>query len=420
MFKHEDFQYGYEIVLGSAYRGYADAGEVLSTAGRIKDGDADGWVREWCATAERLEADAQRAEGDGQLVSARNAYLRAANYFSTGLYLITHSSAPERQLDIWTRHRACWDKYVDLAPVPGERLQIPYEGTTLPGYLFRAPGAEPGERRPLVVLNNGSDGATSHMGLFGGWAALERGYHAMTFDGPGQQAALFRQGIPFRHDWEAVLTPVVDAMAARPDVDPDRIALIGVSQAGYWVPRALAFEHRFVAAVADPGVVDVSTSWMQSLPGFMRSQLQDPSKKESFDKEMGWTERFSKSTRATLHFRGEPYGVPGGSRFDLYQEVLKYRLGDEVAAITTPLLITEPEDEQFWPGQSQALYDLLQGPRELVRFTAAEGANRHCEPLDRPFATPASSTGSTATWPPEVTPTSRRRPPSCRGPRGRR
>jgi hypothetical protein len=131
------------------------------------------------------------------------------------------------------------------------------------------------------------------------------------------------------------------------------------------VPRALAFEHRFAAAVADPGVVDVSTSWIERLPGFMRAQLQDPSKKESFDKEMGWTERLSKSTRATLHFRGDPYGVAG----------------DEVEDITTPLLITDPEDEQFWPGQSQALYDRLPGPRELVRCTAAEGANRHCEPM---------------------------------------
>jgi hypothetical protein len=60
---------------------------------------------------------------------------------------------------------------------------------------------------------------------------------------------------------------------------------------------------------------------------------------------------------------------------------MKYRLGDEVAGITTPMLITEPGDEQFWPGQSQALYDLLPGPRQLVKFTAAEGANRHCEPL---------------------------------------
>ena len=363
MFKHEDFRFGFEIVLGSAYRGYADVGEVLATAGRVKDGDGDAWVREWSATAERLEVDARAAEGAGNRVSARGLYLRAANYFSTGLYLITHSSAPERQLEIWKRHRACWDKVVDLSAPPGERLQIPYEGTTLPGYFFRAPDAGPGERRPLVVLNNGSDGPTSHMGLFGGWAALERGYHAMTFDGPGQQAALFLQGIPFRHDWEAVLTPVVDAMVARPDVDPGRLAVIGVSQAGYWVPRALAFEHRFVAAVADPGVVDVSTSWTKSLPGFMRAQLQDPAKKESFDKEMGWTERLSKSTRATLHFRGEPYGVQGDSRWDLYQEVLKYRLGDEVKDITTPLLITEPEDEQFWPGQSQALYDLLPGPQ---------------------------------------------------------
>jgi hypothetical protein len=76
------------------------------------------------------------------------------------------------------------------------------------------------------------------------------------------------------------------------------------------VPRALAFEHRFAAAVADPGVVDVSTSWTGQLPGFMRSQLQDPSKKDSFDKEMGWTERFCKSTRATLH-HCEPMGLAG-------------------------------------------------------------------------------------------------------------
>jgi hypothetical protein len=34
--------------------------------------------------------------------------------------------------------------------VPAERLQIRYEDTTLPGYFFRAPDAEPGDPRPLV------------------------------------------------------------------------------------------------------------------------------------------------------------------------------------------------------------------------------------------------------------------------------
>jgi hypothetical protein len=61
--------------------------------------------------------------------------------------------------------------------------------------------------------------------------------------------------------------------------------------------------------------------------------------------------------------------------------VSAYRLGDEVEHITTPFLIPDPDGEQFWPGQSRRLYDMLPGERELVRFTDATGAGRHCEPL---------------------------------------
>jgi hypothetical protein len=60
---------------------------------------------------------------------------------------------------------------------------------------------------------------------------------------------------------------------------------------------------------------------------------------------------------------------------------MKYKLGDEVKDITTPVRITNPEDEQFWPGQSERLYQMLPGEKQLVSFTAAEGANRHCEPM---------------------------------------
>jgi hypothetical protein len=93
-------------------------------------------------------------------------------------------------------------------------------------------------------------------------------------------------------------------------------------------------------------------------------------------------ENGSPVAKATLDFRAKPYGFNGGSRFDLFQAVASYRLGDEVQNITTPLLITDPDDEQFFPAQSQQLYDLVPGA-ELVRFTAHEGANGHCEPLAR-------------------------------------
>jgi hypothetical protein len=392
-FDNDDFQFGLEIALGCAYRQASDIGEVLTTAERIHDGDDDAWVREWTATAGTCWASGQEAEAADHRVTAESFYRRAATYYATALYRIAGTADSNgnvghngvevpRQLDLWRRQRACWEKVVDLRPVPGERVAIPYEGTTLPAYFFRAPDAKPGEARPLVIVNNGSDGATSQMFVDGGAGAAERGYHWMTFDGPGQQAALYEQQIPFRPDWEAVLTPVIDAIFARADVDRDRVAVIGVSQGGYWVPRALAFEHRFAAAVADPGVVDVSTPWTDPLPHVMRSQLRE-GKQGVFDREMHLAELFQHDTKTTLAIRGHPYGVQNGSRFALFQTVAEYRLGDEIEQITTPLLITDPEGEQFWPGQAQQLYDRLRGAKELVTFSAAEGANRHCEPLAR-------------------------------------
>jgi hypothetical protein len=107
-FKNEDFEFGYEIVLGGVYRGFADAGEVQATAGRVKDGDADAWVTEWSATADAIRAAAEQAEANGQRVTARGRYLRAGSYYATGLYLITHSLQSGRQPEIWLRQRACW------------------------------------------------------------------------------------------------------------------------------------------------------------------------------------------------------------------------------------------------------------------------------------------------------------------------
>ncbi|NDH19569.1 MAG: dipeptidyl aminopeptidase, partial [Actinobacteria bacterium] len=59
----------------------------------------------------------------------------------------------------------------------------------------------------------------------------------------------------------------------------------------------------------------------------------------------------------------------------------KWDLADVAGQITCPILITEPEDEQFWPGQSRQLFDLVGSPvKELMSFTAKEGGNWHCEP----------------------------------------
>jgi hypothetical protein len=75
-----------------------------------------------------------------------------------------------------------------------------------------------------------------------------------------------------------------------------------------------------------------------------------------------------------------PYGVT--SYYDFYVAAAQYRLTDaDLAGIRCPMLVTDPQHEQFWPGQSAQLAEALTCPVTLMPFTAAEGADGHCEPL---------------------------------------
>jgi hypothetical protein len=143
------------------------------------------------------------------------------------------------------------------------------------------------------------------------------------------------------------------------------------------VPRALAFEHRFVAAAADGGVVDVSRPWLEHLPPEL-VQLLDTGQKDAFDQVMSGAGGDPAVAR-TFAFRARPYGIT--DPFDLFTAVRQYDLRAVAGAIRTPLLITDPDGDQFFPGQSEELAGLLTAPHELARFTAEDGAGFHCQPL---------------------------------------
>jgi len=126
-------------------------------------------------------------------------------------------------------------------------------------------------------------------------------------------------------------------------------------------------------------VVDVSTSWTSHLPPEMLDLLHS-GQQDVFNGYMSQMDADPAMAR-TMAFRSRPYGITDD--FEVFTEVERYQLRDVAAQIRTPLLITDPQDEQFWPGQSQQLYDLLPGERQLVAFTRAEGANFHCQPMGR-------------------------------------
>jgi hypothetical protein len=365
---------------GLHYRG-GDVGEMLTAVANISDGDATSWVKEWRALAERIQAIGDACLKAGHRVSARGAYLRAAVYYAAAFVFVDGTENPDAQLtELFTAHRRCFDQHVGLLDPPAIPIAVPYEGSDLPGYLFVP--ADDGVARPTVILNNGSDGAMTFLWPELGQPGLDRGYNTVIFDGPGQQSMLFERGVPFRADWEHVITPLVDFLSDRPEVDASRIVLYGASQGGYWVPRAAAFEQRLAAVIADPGVVDVSTSWKDHIPTEMVALL-DANDEAAFNTAIeSVVQEMSPAMEQEFAWRAKPYGDQP-SIYATFKTAEQYRLGDEVAQIKAPIMITHPEGEQFWPGQSQQLYDMLPGTKVLAAFTNAEGAGLHCEPMGR-------------------------------------
>jgi hypothetical protein len=374
-FEDDDLNFVFLIVLGGAYDRVADVGACLAIADQIEDGDAASAYAAFAAAGERLAGIAEDAAAAGRRISAREAYLQAANYIFAATYFADAMGASERFAPTWLRHQALWNAGASLLEPPMEQVRIPYEDTTLPGYFFKVDRT--GRRRPLFILNNGSDSGMVAAWTMGAAAALARGYNVLTFYGPGQGLALLEQSLYFRPDWEKVIAPVVDYALGRPEVDPARIALLGISQAGYWVPRAVAFEPRIAAAGADPGVFDVAAAWSAHLPPPML-ELLDAGARDPFDEYMAEGMKEDPKLAGRILFRMRPFG--SSSPYEVFKAAQQYTLAGVAEKIRCPMLITDPEGETFWPGQSQQLYDALRCPKALVRFSAAEGGDLHCEP----------------------------------------
>lgn len=377
---HPQMDFELQCILGGCYYGGADVGEVLATAGRIQAGDFESWVQAWLETAGRVAAEADTAAAKGHRVSAAKAYLRAANYYAASLSMIDGSRDPARREGIWQKHIECWEAFCLRLKPAAEVLAIPYEGTQMPAYFFK-PAQAPAPWA-TIIFNNGSDGPTSCMWSSGVAGALERGYAALVFDGPGQNAMLWRHNLPFRHDWEKVITPIVDSLLARPDVRPDRLALSGISQGGYWILRALAFEHRIAAGIADPGVMDVSRSITGRLPPEML-ELVAAGQEAAFNQYMeAGLQQAGAAARQEVNWRMRPYCV-GTNYYRWIKAAQQFHLRDVIKNIQCPVFIADPEHEQFWPGQPREVYEALACPKTIMPFTAAEGADWHCEPKAR-------------------------------------
>ncbi len=264
--------FDYEFVRGISTQqvGTAEFGECMETMGRIDNGNFESWVQEWSAMADRVAAYAENALRSGDIPVARGAYLKASNYYRMAVFYAHH--ADPRHTTLWKRSKDCFHSMIQLMDHPIEALDIDFEGAKLPAYFIA--GGE--GKRPTLIALGGFDSTMEEVYGWIGTVAAHYGWHCLIFEGPGQWTALkANPGLRFRPDYEKPVAAVVDYLFTRPDVDQDKVALIGYSFGGYLAPRAAAGEPRIKACIANTLVVDCGEAARAALKGLHNAQVID-------------------------------------------------------------------------------------------------------------------------------------------------
>lgn len=362
--------------------GGAELGDLIAVAERVGDGDDSAFYDAWVAAAD-VKADAARdALGAGHRGSARALFLRASCLYAAAYHPLFGEPVDPRLLEAFDRQMEAFRQAMELSAVPVAPVSIPFGDTPMPAYLVPAVAHEE-EVRPLLILNNGYDATITDMFFASGVAAINRGYHVLMFDGPGQGEMLYRHGIPLRPDWEVVIRAVVDFAEKVPIVDEERIALSGWSLGGYLAPRAAAGEPRLVACIADPGQWDLA----DGMRGYVRqiAPEADVSDLDSIDREtldaMEKVIEADRMLRWSIMQRG--YWANGVRDLQAFiSRTARFTLRDRVEEIRCPTLLTAAENDPLAAATAQ-FHDALTCPKILMRFTAAEGAGGHTEMTNR-------------------------------------
>ncbi|WP_328392571.1 alpha/beta hydrolase [Streptomyces sp. NBC_00390] len=359
------FQFLADRALELINRGGAEYGECVHVAEQIPAGDRDAWHRAWTATAARVAAAAEASAAHGHRVSAVDGFWRATTYYRVSYLPLFGSPVDPRLVESFRRESECFRRMAALADRPVELVEIPFEGTTLPGCLC-LPDGDRTVARPTLLAVNGYDSNIHEMYWSHAVPAVRRGYACLLVDGPGQGRTLIEQGMPIRPDWEDVLRPVMDYAAGRPEIDASRVAAMGWSFGGFLAPRGASGEHRIAALVADPGLMDLVEGLQ--LPKEVRDRVPDVDPGEMGELLAPVVEnpvaRWALVQRALWVHGLDTLG-------EYVIETDRYRLSRVAEQITCPTLVCGNDDDPL-AAQAQLLFEKLTCPKDLAYFRKAE------------------------------------------------
>lgn len=241
---------------------HTDDPDELEVAERLRPFDPESWYNEWRRVAEINEELAQSFEEDNLRLSANQYYLRAFRFYRAAI--VYQEDTDETMMPGYMKMREMFDKAWEMARPPFERVKVMVDGNELDGF-FRKPGGPPGTRFPTVVNYLGAD-SMAEATILGRGSYVARGLAFLVVDLPGQGAAKRLQHLYMQPDTERYVSDLIDYLETRPDVDTNRIGILGQSMGGYSAPRAAASEPRIKAVAVAAGSYDLARDLYEYYP----------------------------------------------------------------------------------------------------------------------------------------------------------
>lgn len=196
--------------------------------------------------AQQQEDIAQAAARAGHVATARDLYWRAAQTYVEAQHAIYRDDDPEK-LYLHGKLLECYAYLIQTSPYPLERVEIPWGDRAIAGLLHLLPDRR---RAPTILLVPGMDMTKESLpspldNLF-----LERGVHVLAIDGPGQGISNLRKIRVDADNYADAGRAAIDYLLTRPEVDADRIALMGMSMGTYWAPLIATRDRRVKACAS--------------------------------------------------------------------------------------------------------------------------------------------------------------------------